>query len=106
MRHPTGRRDFNGPQAPEDPLVRDARREAAVVALVAASATVYSVGYCALFGYGRAGEPIRFVLGFPSWVFWGIVFPWGVCVLTCGWFSSRFMSDGELGEVSEDVEDA
>ena len=66
---------------PEDPLVRDARREAAAVALVAIVATAYTVGYCALFGYGREGEPIRFVLGFPSWVFWGILAPWGVCVL-------------------------
>jgi hypothetical protein len=81
----------------EDPLVRSVRREAAAVAIVAVAATAYTVGYCALFGYGRAGEPVRFVLGFPAWVFWGIVAPWGVCVLICGWFSWRFMSDESLG---------
>src|SRR5439155_7004199 len=91
---------------PEDPVVRDSRREAGAVALVATVATVYSVGYCALFGYGRADEPIRFVLGFPSWVFWGVVVPWGVCVLISGWFSWRFMSDEELGEVREDEDHA
>ena len=83
---------------PEDPLVRDARREAAAVALVAVVATAYTVGYCALFGYGREGEPIRFVLGFPSWVFWGILAPWGVCVLISAWFSWRFLRDEDLGE--------
>lgn len=85
-------------RSPEDPLVRDARREAAAAFLVAIVATAYTVGYCALFGYGREGEPIRFVLGFPSWIFWGILTPWGVCVLISGWFSWRFMSDEDLGE--------
>jgi hypothetical protein len=91
---------------PEDPVVRDCRREAAAVAGIALAATAYSVGYCALFGYGRAGEPIHFVLGLPAWVFWGIVAPWGVCVLIAGWFSSRFMSDEELGDVREESDDA
>jgi hypothetical protein len=90
---------------PEDPVVLDCRREAVVVAVIAVAALVYSVGYCALFGYGRADEPIRFVLGFPSWVFWGIVAPWGVCVLISGWFSWRFMGETELGAAREDASD-
>jgi hypothetical protein len=90
----------------EDPVVRDARREAAAVAIIAVVATAYSLGYCALFGYGRTGEPITFVLGFPSWVFWGIVAPWGVCTLIAGWFSWRFMRDEDLGEGREDAGDA
>src|SRR4051794_29276123 len=90
----------------EDPVVRDSRREAVVVALVALVATLYSVGYCTHYGYGRAGEPVRFVLGFPSWVFWGIVAPWGVCVLIAAGFSWWLMSDEDLGEGGEDVGDA
>jgi hypothetical protein len=89
----------------EDPLVRSARREAAAVAVIAVAATAYTVGYCALFGYGRAGEPVRFVLGFPAWVLWGIVAPWGVCVLVCGWFSWRFMRDESLGGDDEGAGD-
>jgi len=92
-------------EPPEDPLIRNARREALVVALVAVLATAYSVGYCTLFGYGRVGEPVRFVLGFPAWVFWGIVVPWGVCVLIAGWFSWWFMSDDELGAEREEGDD-
>jgi hypothetical protein len=91
---------------PEDPLVRDCRREAAAVAVIDIAALANSVGYCAFFGYGREGDPIRFVLGFSSWVFWGIVAPWGVCVLISAWFSWRFMSDEALGEVREDRDDA
>jgi hypothetical protein len=91
---------------PEDPLVRDSRREAVAVALIAIAALAYSVGYSAWFGYGRAGEPLRFVLGFPSWVFWGIMAPWGTCVLIAAWFSWRFMGEEELGAVREDRDDA
>jgi hypothetical protein len=84
-------------QSPEDPLVRDARREAVAVAVVALAATAYTLGYCTLFGYGRAGEPLRFVLGFPAWVFWGIVAPWCVCVGLCCGFSWWFARDADLG---------
>jgi hypothetical protein len=89
----------------EDPLIRHARREALAIALVAVLATTCSVGYCTLFGYGRAGEPVRFVLGFPAWVFWGIVVPWGVCVVIAGGFSWWFMSDDELGAQREDEDE-
>jgi hypothetical protein len=89
----------------EDPVVRDCRRETAVVTVIAVAALVYSVGYCAIFGYGRAGDPIRFVLGFPSWVFWGIVAPWGVCVVISGWFAWWFMGETELGKAREDEAD-
>jgi hypothetical protein len=92
-------------ELPEDPLIRHARREALTIALIAILATAYAVGYCTLFGYGRVGEPVRFVLGFPTWVFWGIVAPWGVCVLIAGWFSWWFMSDDELGAAREEGDD-
>jgi hypothetical protein len=92
-------------EPPEDPLVRNARREALAVALVAVLATTYTVVYCTLFGYGRVGEPIRFLFGFPAWVFWGIVVPWGACVLIAGWFSCGFMSDDELGAEREEGDD-
>jgi hypothetical protein len=90
----------------EDPLVRHARREARVVAVVAIVAAGYSVGYCMLFGYGRAGAPVDFVLGFPAWVFWGIVVPWCLCTLIAAWFSWWFVSDDDLGPEREEPGDA
>jgi hypothetical protein len=94
---------MSGPS--EDPLVRDARREALAVTLVAVLAAAYTLGYCILFGYAREDESVRFVLGFPAWVFWGIVAPWGVCVLICGGFSWWFMRDEDLGVEHEDPAD-
>jgi hypothetical protein len=93
----------------KDPVWKSARREALVIAAVALLATLYSLGYCYAFGYARAGEPIRFVLGFPAWVFWGIVAPWLGCVGFAAWFSLAFMTDEDLGsdsQASEDPHDA
>jgi len=60
-------------------------------------ALAYTIGYCARYGYGRKLEDLHYVLGFPDWVFWGIVVPWGVCVLFSWFFASVLMTDEDLG---------
>lgn len=56
----------------------------------------YTVGYCALFGYARSAAEARYVLGFPDWVFWGIVTPWLACVVTGILFAYFVMRDEDL----------
>lgn len=73
----------------EDPLVTTGRREAAVVLSLFVVALTYTVGYCTWHGYDRSLEDMTFVLGFPDWVFWGVVVPWGVCTVA-GWLLSAF----------------
>jgi len=85
-------------RAAEDPLVRSARREAAVVLVIWAVALIYSVGYCWLFGYDREAAELTFVWGIPGWVMWGVFAPWVACYLVSLWFSYGFMTDAELGE--------
>jgi hypothetical protein len=80
-----------------DPVFKSARREAIVVLLIWASALVYTIGFCYQFGYHRPVEQIGFILGFPDWVFWGILAPWTICTLLSGWFAFGFMSDEDLG---------
>jgi hypothetical protein len=82
----------------EDPVLRSARREALVVLATWIAALTYTITYCALLGYGRPAEELKFVLGFPDWVFWGIIAPWGVCAVVACWFSYSFMADEDLGE--------
>jgi hypothetical protein len=41
---------------------------------------------------------LRFVWGFPDWIFWGVVTPWVVCALISLWFGARFVRDEDLGE--------
>jgi len=85
----------NAPAA-EDPLLHSARREAIVSLALAALALAYTIGYAALFGYGRTGESLTFVLGIPDWVFWGIVIPWLACLGASWWFSFWFVEDDIL----------
>ncbi len=93
------------PQPADDPVLRSARREALVVFAVWLGAMAYTVTYCYMNGYGRAKESLKFVLGFPDWVFWGIVVPWSVCVVFSFWFGATFMKDEDLGEELPEQED-
>lgn len=86
----------------EDPVARSARREAALAFIAWAVAMTYTVGYCYLYGYGRDVETLRFVLWFPDWVFWGIIVPWGVCIVLSVVFAFGIMSDDSLGDDLED----
>ncbi len=87
-------------QRQPDSLLTSARREALVVLAVWSVALVYSISYCYQFGYGRSVDDLTFVLGFPDWVYWGVVAPWCVCFAISFWFSFRFMRDEPLGEDS------
>lgn len=82
----------------EDPVLRSSRREAALVLLIWLAACVYTVGYCYLFGYDRDAATLTYVLGFPDWVFWGIITPWTVCTILCFVLSYFVISDEDLGE--------
>lgn len=82
----------------EDPLLRNARREAFLALGMWLVAMTYTITYCYLHGYGRAPESLTFVLWFPDWVFWGIVVPWGVCVVVSTVFAFFVMGDESLGE--------
>jgi len=89
----------------DDPVFRSARREALVALVVWAVATAWSVGYCALAGYGQSGETLSFVLWFPDWVFWGIVAPWLACVVISMWYAFVLMRDEDLGADDQDEEE-
>jgi hypothetical protein len=81
---------------PEDSLLRSARREMLTAAAVWATALCYTVGVCTQYGYDRKPESLTYVLGFPDWVFWGIIIPWGTCTLIAAWFAFGFMVDENL----------
>ncbi|MBS0261966.1 MAG: DUF997 family protein [Planctomycetes bacterium] len=92
-------------QPTEDPVLRSARREAVVVFLIWLAALLYTVPYCYLNGYNRSVESLKFVWGFPDWVFWGIFAPWTVCVIVSLYFGHQFMKDEDLGEELPEQED-
>ena len=81
-------------------LLVTARREALVTFLVWCAACVYSVGYCTTYGYGRSMDDLTFVLGFPDWVFWGVIVPWGVCYVISAVMAFVVMQDAPLEDDS------
>lgn len=85
----------------EDSVVRSSRREALTVLGVWLVALAWTVGYCTARGYSPETATDRFVLGFPEWVFWGIVVPWFACIAFGCWFSSFGMEDVELEEARD-----
>jgi hypothetical protein len=80
----------------QDLALRSGRREAAVALGIWLCALIYSVTYCYLFGYRPADGQLHFVIGIPSWVFWGIIAPWLACVALSWWFSFYFMRDDDI----------
>jgi hypothetical protein len=81
----------------EDPILRSARREAIIVFLIWLAACIYSVGFCAAFGYERDPQSLTFVLGIPDWVFYGVFVPWTVCTVLSFVISQFVMRDDDLG---------
>lgn len=87
----------------EDPLLKSARREAVVALLFWVLMLLVTLVVCYCLGYVR--DPRlnpRFILGFPAWVFWGIMVPWAACIAFGTWFVCRFMKDEDLGRETDD----
>jgi hypothetical protein len=87
----------------DDPVLESARREALFSLVLWGVACAFTVTTCALLGYGRDPESLTFVLGFPDWVFWGVVLPWAVCFAVTLWFPYGFMEENDLGAEEDDV---
>lgn len=86
-----------------DPVLFSSFREALVVVVVWLAAAVWSIGYCYTHGYVGAGpdlpatREVRFVLGFPAWILWGVIVPWVLCSVVSLLISLFVMRDEDLG---------
>jgi hypothetical protein len=88
-----------------DPLVRSSIREALMVTAIWLIAGTWSISVCYLMGYNRSVESLKLVLGFPDWIFWGIVIPWTTCTVASILFGLIFIRDGDLGQDLENADD-
>ncbi len=91
------------PPREDDPVLRNARREALWIISAWAAATAYCCLYCYRYGYIREGRPlgvedIQPIWGVPSWFFWGVLAPWLACGLFTAWFVGTKMVEDDLGE--------
>jgi hypothetical protein len=84
------------PTTAEDPVLVSARREALVAFGMWLVAGLWTIGYCATFGYGQTGD-VKLVLGIPSWVMFGIFVPWGLCTIVSSLLATLLIRDAVLG---------
>jgi len=82
----------------EDPVLTSARREALLVFVIWLVACAYSISVCYRLGYGRDVTTLTYILGFPDWIFWGVITPWTVCTVLSFVLSYFVIRDDELGE--------
>jgi hypothetical protein len=88
-----------------DPLVHSSIREAILVTGIWLAAAIWSISVCYAMGYHRAADDLKLVLGFPDWIFWGVVIPWTTCTVVSIVFGLIFVRDGDLGKDIEDADD-
>lgn len=86
------------PPPPEDPALKSARREAVAAILVFAVGLVVVLTLSYVLGYRHPRVTPSFILGFPDWVFWGVILPWAAMIVLGFWFAARFMKDEDLGD--------
>ncbi len=83
-----------------DPTFINSRKEAIIIFSVWILALLWTIPYCYLNGYPTDFDPdkMELVLGMPSWIVWGVAFPWMICNLFTVWFCLFYMKDDDLGE--------
>jgi hypothetical protein len=84
------------PSPAEDPLLTSARREMRITLGLWAVSMACTLSVSLTWGYGRDPESLTFVLGFPDWVFWGIVVPWAASTVIASFFALTVMQDAPL----------
>ncbi len=85
-----------------DPVYQNSKRETQWILFIWALFAIWVVGISGWLGYKTDPEaPVKVVMGFPNWVFWGIAVPWlGANIAICT-FAIKFMKDDPLGDDSE-----
>ena len=93
-----------------DTLFKNARKEALIILLVWLVALLWTVPYCYIYGNMlfsdtnvTTADNISLTCGIPTWVFWGVAFPWGMADLFTIWFCLFYMKDDDLGEDAGDT---
>lgn len=84
------------PPAHEDPLLTSARREMFITFGIWLIAMCWTIGVSVTWGYGRDPATLTYVLGFPDWIFWGVITPWATSTLVSAIFAMGFMQDAPL----------
>ena len=86
---------MNEHSSAETSSLRQSRRELGLILLAWLGGAGWVISYCSTNGYDLAPEEVSTVLGFPAWVFWGVVTPWMLANAFTFWFCLRFLKNDE-----------
>lgn len=82
-----------------DPVYQNSKRETYWILLIWAVFALWVVGVSGWLGFGNnPNDPIKTVLGFPNWVFWGIAVPWLGANIVIFYFANKVMRDDPLSD--------
>ena len=88
------------PSNAETRCLRQSRRELWLILLAWLGCALWVIGYCSLNAYDLTPEEVATLLGFPDWVFWGVVTPWMVANAFTFWFCLRALKNDEDEEAA------
>ena len=88
------------PSNAETRCLRQSRRELWLILLAWLGCALWVISYCSLNAYDLAPEEVATLLGFPDWVFWGVVTPWMVANGFTFWFCLRALKNDEGEEAT------
>lgn len=93
------------PLGEPDPVFLHSRSEALIIFLIWLATFAWTVPYCYFNGFGKIADSseLQLVLGFPSWVFWGIGMPWLIADLLTIWLCFFRMTDDDLEPTAEQL---
>ena len=86
---------MNEHSSAETSNLRQSRRELWLILLAWLGCAIWVMSYCSVNGYNLSPEEVSTVLGFPDWVFRGVVLPWMIANIFTFWFCLRFLKNDE-----------
>ena len=94
---------MNSPTA--DPVYVHSKREGIVILIIWALGFAWTVPYCYFTGYQTTTENWKLTTtwGIPSWVFWGVAFPWFVSGVLSILMCLFYIKDDDLGQADDEV---
>ncbi|MDA1014831.1 MAG: DUF997 domain-containing protein [Planctomycetota bacterium] len=89
-----------------DPVFLNSRKEALAVFLTWVVALLWAVPVCYFMGFrtGIDSTNVSMVMGIPTWVFWGIAFPWLVADVVTTWMCFKVIKNDDLGIAADELD--
>ena len=75
--------------------LHQSRRELWLILMARLGFAIWVISYFSINGDNLSPEEVSTVLGFPNWVFRGVVLPWMIANIFTFWFCLRFLKNDE-----------